>query len=50
MNILVVLEKAINVLRWQGYKKYDKWDREYCVYQFCSQVNIKSYVSMQEYL
>ena len=29
MNILAILEKAINVLRWQSYKKYDEWDREY---------------------
>ena len=31
MNILAILVKAINVLRWQSYKKYDEWDREYCV-------------------
>ena len=31
MTILAILEKAINVLRWQGYKKYDEWDREYRV-------------------
>ena len=31
MNILAILVKAINVLRWQSYKKYDELDREYCV-------------------
>ena len=31
MNILAILVKAINVLRWQSYKKYDEWDRKYFV-------------------